>query len=76
VTPVEASPAGAVRERAVPCVECGTSTFNHSGRCDAHRRRCVVCGTPVGPVDQWCSRSCFVADEGFNEPRDTWNDEP
>jgi hypothetical protein len=31
--PVELSPAGAQRERATTCIECGGETFNHSRVC-------------------------------------------
>lgn len=26
-------------------------------------RRCD-CGAPIGPLEQWCSHSCFNADQG------------
>ena len=34
---VETSPAGARRERAVPCSRCGAETWNHSALCNACR---------------------------------------
>lgn len=66
MTAVEASPAGALRERAVPCIVCRAATFNHSRRCDLHRKRCAICGALVGLLENWCSRACFYADEGHD----------
>jgi hypothetical protein len=33
------SPAGAIRERPIPCLECGQDTWNVDGVCDACDRR-------------------------------------
>ena len=33
MTPVETSPLGDTRKRAVPCRTCRRKTFNHSARC-------------------------------------------
>lgn len=27
-----------------------------------------ACGNVIGPLEQWCSRACYEAEVGFEEP--------
>lgn len=33
-------------------------------------RRCPGCLTPIGPLTTWCSRLCWIADEGPERDND------
>lgn len=65
-TTVETSPAGDTRDHSVLCFVCRTPTFNHSARCDRHRKRCAICGTPIR-FGNWCSKLCWTEDEGRDD---------